>query len=63
MVSSHYYVFCMWSGLTVGIAKNLIRKLLVYDPKLRCCALGAMKHQWIQQDINRLEELYKDVTK
>lgn len=55
------FSYAPWSAMTD--AKNLIRKLLVYDPKLRCCALGAMKHQWIQQDINRLEELYKDVTK
>lgn len=53
--------FTPWPSMTD--AKSIVRKLLVYEPELRCSAAGAMQHQWIQKDIQRLQKLYQNVTK
>lgn len=60
---NRYYFSPLIHVLNIIIAKNLIRKLLVHEPKSRCSADDAIVHQWIQKDIKRLEELYEAVTK
>ncbi|CAE6438118.1 unnamed protein product [Rhizoctonia solani] len=44
-------------------ARGIVRKLLVYEPRLRCSATNAIQHLWIQKDISQLEKLYQDLTK
>ncbi len=46
----------------VFLAKSVVRDLLVYEPEDRINMADAMQHHWIQKDIERLEELYREVT-
>ncbi|KAG8685902.1 Meiosis-specific serine/threonine-protein kinase mek1, partial [Ceratobasidium sp. 395] len=49
-----------WS--TLIDAKKLVRSLLVSAPERRMNVADALKHRWIQKDIERLKELYDQVT-
>ncbi|QRW17915.1 Serine/threonine-protein kinase [Rhizoctonia solani] len=44
-------------------ARSIVRKLLVYEPDLRCSVASAVQHLWIQKDITQLDKLYRDLTK
>ena len=47
--------------LSVGLAVDIVRKLLVYEPTQRWTAANAMQHRWVQKDIKRLEEKYQSL--
>jgi serine/threonine protein kinase len=47
----------------IAIARNIICKLLVYEPEERHSVSDAMQHHWIQKDIDRLGKLYQEVNK
>ncbi|CAE6515943.1 unnamed protein product [Rhizoctonia solani] len=49
--------------LSMPDARNIVRKLLVYEPDLRCDVASAIEHRWVQKDIRQLEKMYRNLTK
>lgn len=56
-----------WDSISRS-AKSLIKDMLRYDPKLRCSALEALNHRWIQKafktdtDLNETKELLNNLS-
>ncbi|KAG8748255.1 Meiosis-specific serine/threonine-protein kinase mek1 [Ceratobasidium sp. 414] len=52
--------FSPW--FTMKDAKDIVRNLLAHEPEGRMNVADALEHRWVQEDIELLEDLYREVT-